>query len=219
MAFELILLSLASSIWPLLLVVVLAALHTDEPRRILLAFLITGLTTCTVIGVLVVKAFQHGRVIGDSGSSFSAGIYVGAGVAAFLVAGVLRLLPKRPPKPKEEKSGGWSDRIEQNGVKAALLCGVLFNLLPGVFPIVALKDISQLDVTLAEAAVIIFFFYVGMFVLVEVPLFWLYVAPEKARSRTMRFNAWLGENKMKVAEWVLEIIGVYLLARGIVLLV
>src|SRR5690349_9864919 len=78
MAFELVLLSLASAVWPLLLVVVLAALHTDEPRRILLAFLITGLTTCTVIGVLVVKAFQHGRVIGDSGSSFSAGVYFGS---------------------------------------------------------------------------------------------------------------------------------------------
>src|SRR5215467_2278044 len=220
MAFELILLSLASSSWPLLLVVVLAALHTEEPRRILLAFLITGLTTCTVIGILVVKAFQHGRVIGDSGSNFSAGVYFGAAVGAFLMAGIVRLLPKREPKPKQEKEkGGWSERIEKNGVKAALLCGVLFNLLPGVFPIVALKDIAQLDVTLAEAAVIIFFFYVGMFVLVEVPLFWLYVAPEKARSRTERFNTWLSQNKMKVAEWALEVIGVYLLVRGIVLLV
>jgi Sap-like sulfolipid-1-addressing protein len=219
MAFELVLLSLASAVWPLLLVVVLAALHTDEPRRILLAFLITGLTTCTVIGVLVVKAFQHGRGIGDSGSSFSAGVYFGSALGAFLIAAIVRRMPKRAPKPKQEKSGGWSGKIEQNGVKAALLCGVLFNLLPGVFPIVALKDIAQLDVTLAEAAVIIFFFYVGMFVLVEVPLFWLYVAPEEARARTERFNAWLGANKMKVAEWVLEIIGVYLLVRGIVLLV
>jgi hypothetical protein len=219
MALELVLLSLASAFWPLLLVVVLAALHTDEPRRILLAFLITGLATCTVIGVLVVKAFQHGRAIGDSGSSFSAGVYLGAAVGAFLIAAIVRHLPKGEPKPKEEKSGGWTGKIEQNGVKAALVCGVLFNLLPGVFPIVALKDIAQLDVTLAEAAVIIFFFYLGMFVLVEVPLFWLYVAPEKARSRTERFNAWLGANKMKVAEWALEVIGVYLVVRGIVLLV
>jgi Sap, sulfolipid-1-addressing protein len=219
MGFELVLLSLASAFWPLLLVVVLAALHTDEPRRILLAFLITGLATCTLIGVLVVKAFQHGRAIGDSGSSFSAGVYLGAAVGAFLIAAIVRHLPKREPKPKEEKSGGWTQKIEQNGVKAALVCGVLFNLLPGVFPIVALKDIAQLDVTLAEAAVIIFFFYVGMFVLVEVPLFWLYVAPEKARSRTERFNTWLGENKMKVAEWALEVIGVYLVVRGIVILV
>ncbi|HEV8459274.1 MAG TPA: GAP family protein [Gaiellaceae bacterium] len=219
MALELVLLSLASAFWPLLLVVVLAALHTDEPRRILLAFLITGLATCTVIGVLVVKAFQHGRAIGDSGSSFSAGVYLGAAVGAFLIAAIVRHLPKGEPKPKEEKSGGWTGKIEQNGVKAALVCGVLFNLLPGVFPIVALKDIAQLDVTLAEAAAIIFFFYLGMFVLVEVPLFWLYVAPEKARSRTERFNAWLGANKMKVAEWALEVIGVYLVVRGIVLLV
>jgi hypothetical protein len=219
MALELILLSLASSIWPLLVVVVLAALHTDEPRRILLAFLITGLATCTVIGLLVVKAFQHGRVIGDSGSSFSAGIYIGAAIAAFLIAAIVRRLPRRESSPQPEKSGGWSDRIERSGVKAALLCGVLFNLLPGVFPIVALKDIAQLDITLAEAAVIIFFFYVGMFVLVEVPLFWLFVAPETARARTLAFNAWLGDNKMKVAEWVLEIIGLYLLVRGVVLLV
>jgi hypothetical protein len=219
MAFELLLLSLASAVWPLLLVVVLAALHTDEPRRILLAFLITALATCTVIGVLFVKAFQHGRVIGDSHSSFSAGVYVGSALGAFLIAAIVRHLPKREPKPKEAKSGGWSQRIETNGVKAALLCGVVFNLLPGVFPIVAMKDIAQLDVTLAEAAVIVFFFYVGMFVLVEVPLVWLYVAPEEARAGTERFNVWLGANKMKVAEWVLEVIGIYLLARGIVLLV
>jgi hypothetical protein len=48
---------------------------------------------------------------------------------------------------------------------------------------------------------------------------WLFISPEAARAGTYRFNTWLGENKMKVAEWCLEIIGVYLLVRGIVLLV
>jgi hypothetical protein len=219
MGLELLLLSLASAFWPLLIVVVLAALHTEEPRRILLAFLITGLTTCTVIGLIIVKAFQHGRVIGDSGSSFSAGIYFGAAAAAFLIAAVVRRLPERAPKPQKEKSGGWSERIEKNGVKAALACGVLFNLIPGVFPIVAMKDIAQLDVSLGKAAVIIFFFYVGMFVLVEVPLVLLFVAPETARARTLAFNSWLGANKRRVAEWCLVIVGLYLLARGIALLV
>jgi hypothetical protein len=172
-----------------------------------------------VIGILIVRVFQHGRVIGDSGSSFSAGVYLGAALGAFAIAAIVRRMPKRPPKPQKETSGGWSGRIEKNGVTAALVCGVLFNLLPGVFPLVALKDIAQLDVSLGEAAVIIFFFYIGMFLLVEVPLVWLFVSPESARTGTLRFNAWLGENRMKVAEWCLEVVGVYLVARGIVLLV
>jgi len=219
MALELLLLSLASAVWPLLIVVVLAALHTESPRPILFAFLVTGLLTCTVVGIVIVRLFQHGRVIGDSGSSFSAGVYVGAALCAFLIAAIVRRMPKRPPKPQEETSSGWSGRIEKNGVPAALVCGVLFNLLPGVFPVVALKDIAQLDISLGEAAVIIFFFYVGMFLLVEIPLVWLFLSPEGARAGTIRFNAWLGANRMKVAEWVLEVIGLYLLARGIVLLV
>jgi hypothetical protein len=218
MGLELLLLSLASAVWPLLIVVVLAALHTESPRPILFAFLVTGLLTCTVVGLVIVRLFHHGRVIGDSGSSFSAGVYIGAALCAFLVAAVVRWMPKRPPKPQKDASTGWSARIEKSGVPAALVCGVLFNLLPGVFPVVALKDIAQLDVSLAEAAVIIFFFYVGMFLLVEIPLVWLFVAPESARAGTLAFNAWLGENRMKVAEWVLEVIGLYLLVRGVVLL-
>src|SRR6478609_12158472 len=81
-ALELILLSLASALWPLLLAIVVVALHAPRPARLLAAFLAGGLLTTVAIGTTIVLALQGTRITTTSRSSASA-------IVDFTVAGLL----------------------------------------------------------------------------------------------------------------------------------
>src|SRR6516225_10225661 len=103
---EIVFLGLASALWPLLLVVVVIALNTSRPVRILGWFLVGGLLTTISIDTALVFAFQ--------GSSFMEGPKPAADGWVDIVIGLLALLaalvlqwgmqgkgPKRfQPKPK-----------------------------------------------------------------------------------------------------------------------
>ena len=50
---------------------------------------------------------------------------------------------------------------------------------------------------------------------VEVPIVAYRFAPERTAAVMDETNSWLGRNKQRVAVWVLDGFGVYLIARGI----
>ena len=52
----------------------------------------------------------------------------------------------------------------------AFLAGIVCNIIPGVVPVVALKDIAELDYAFAETLALVIGFYVIMFMFIEIPL-------------------------------------------------
>ena len=114
---------------------------------------------------------------------------------------------------------GRIDRMLSRGAPLAFLAGVVLNIVPGVLPFVALKDIAELDYSVPATVLTLLGFYVIMFAFIEVPLVAYLVAPARTAIETARFNAWLDRNWRRLAAYALVVLGVYLLVRGAVALI
>ena len=116
----------------------------------------------------------------------------------------------------DRRSRRWPQRAVGQGAPIAFVAGVVLNIVPGTFPIVALKDIAELDASDGAKIATIIIFYVIMFAFVEIPIVAYLFAPTRTITAVDNFNGWLGRNGRRVAVYVLAVVGAYLVVRGIV---
>ena len=225
--FEIFALAVLSAFWPTLLLVDVLAFQAPKPERILLSFLAGGLLTTLSIGALIVFGLQGTAIFTRSKGTTDPALNITIGLLAFLSAYVLERVRRRPPKlePEPEATNGetthtsFVERAMARGAPLAFVAGILLNIIPGVFPVIGLKDIAELNASTAGTLALILAFYVIMFMFVEIPIVGLVVAPDWTQARVRRFNTWLGENKLLVLIWILVGGGIYLVARGVLQLV
>lgn len=210
---EYLLLAIASIFWPLLFAIVLVALSTRHPVRLLTAFLIAGLLTTITIGVVIVFALEDKDAFARSSNTGRPALYILVGLLSIFAA---RYLAARPPAPA--KSHG-DPRLERYlaSTRVAFGAGIVLNILPGFFPLVALMDIAQTSYAPAVKVGLVAVFYVIMFASVEVPILGYAFAPDRTAAVVGGFNAWLNRNGRRLAVWILVVVGVYLIARGLLL--
>ena len=185
------------------------------------AFLIGGLLTTMTVGLIVIYVLKDASLTSSSDSWFGPGVEIAAGVAALLLAYVLRARRQRPAPATAPADSGPSrmERMLDQGAPVAFLAGIVFNVVPGVVPLVALKDIAELDYGFAETVALLLGFYLIMFAFIEIPLAGYVVAPERTARLTARFNAWLDRTGPRVGIAMLALIGVYMIARGLLRIV
>lgn len=211
---EYFLLAIASIFWPLLFAIVVVALRTARPIPVLTAFLVGGLATTITVGVAIVFTLE--------GSSFASGsrppadpiLSITAGVLALVAAYVARSHARRPRAPKEGKAARRTERMVASA-RLAFLAGIVLNIAPGVFPFVALKNVAELSAPAPTKVLLVAVFYVIMFASVEIPILGAAVAPARTTAVMQSFNDWLDDNGRRLAVWVLAVIGVYLVVRGL----
>jgi hypothetical protein len=145
---------------------------------------------------------------------------VALGSLAVAAAVVLwKRLPRRAVEPARDPvpaQPGKVERMLDRGAPLAFVAGITLNLVPGVFPFVALAEIATRDLDVAATVALLLAFYVIMFALIEVPLVSYVVAPEWTREATVRFNAALDRNGPRLAIGALGVFGVLLLVKGTV---
>jgi hypothetical protein len=95
----------------------------------------------------------------------------------------------------------------------------VLNVFPGVFPFIALRTISSLSYGNGAKVLLVVGLYICTFALIEVPLIGLLVAPDRVEPWVRGLNEWLDRNGKRLGIDVLAVVGVALLARGIVQLV
>jgi thiol:disulfide interchange protein len=223
-ALEILLLALASMFWPTLIVIVVLALRLPNPVKILFWFLIGGLLTTITIGTVLVFALQDASFFSGSSPSADPVLDIVIGLLSLVGAALIerghrraRTAPPPPePDPAAEHKPSAAERAVGSGAVGAFGAGIVLNIVPGTFPIVALKDIAELDARNVTKFVAIVVFYVIMFAFVEVPLLAYRFAPERTTTTMTALNAWLGRNGRRVVAAVLGVIGVYLIVRGLV---
>jgi len=221
---ELLVLAVASMFWPTLIVIVVLALRVSHPVKILVWFLAGGLLTTVAVGIAVVFALQGASFMSGSTPTVDPVVYLTMGLLSMLGAFVLlRRSGQAPAKTHEEpearskgKKPPLTERAVGRGAPVAFVAGVVLNILPGTFPIVALKDIAQLDASNAAKVATIIVFYVIMFAFVEVPIVAYLFAPERTTAAANDFNSWLKRNSRGVAAYVLGGVGLYLTIRGMI---
>jgi hypothetical protein len=216
---ELIPLAIASAFWPILLAVVVISLRAPHPGRLMLAFLAGGLLTTVTVGLVVIYALQGASLTSGSDSWFGPGLEITVGAAALAAAYILwKRYQRDGVKPKPERSEpGRTERMLDRGAPLAFVGGIVLNIVPGVVPVVALKNIAEGNYSFAETFGLVLGFYVIMFAFIELPLIGFAVAPEPTKRATASFNAWLDRNGHRLGIGALAVIGVYMIVRGILL--
>ncbi|HEX4518793.1 MAG TPA: GAP family protein [Gaiellaceae bacterium] len=209
--------------FPLLLVVVVLALNTSKPVPILTGFLAGGLLTTISVGSAMVFAFQGSSFLSGSRPPADPWVDLVVGSLALVAALVLRGMDRKkknaPPNPaaakKKSRSSDLIERLVDRGAPLAFVAGILGTIIPGPGPIIAMKNIAELDYSTSATLVVIVSFYVIMFTFVEVPLVGFVVAEGWTRKNVAGFNAWLGKNLLWLASWALGVVGVVEIVRGI----
>jgi hypothetical protein len=110
----------------------------------------------------------------------------------------------------------WSQRVLARGSVPVVFVAALFVNIPGAAYLVALKDIAAADQSFAADLGQILLFNVIMFLLAEIPLVGLIVAPEKTNALVDRMNTWLHDHSRQLAIGICFTLGVYLIVRGLV---
>ncbi len=226
---EILLLALASTFWPTLIAIVVLALRLPHPVKILVWFLLGGLLTTIAVGIAVVFALQDASFMSGSKPTVDPVIYITMGLLSLLAAFALQRRAGRErtgaqasvkvetatTKDAKPAKKPLTQRAVESGAPVAFVSGIVLNIVPGTFPIVALKDIAQLDVSDAAKVATIVVFYLIMFAFVEVPIVGYLFAPERTTASMNQFNGWLGRNGQRVGVYVLAGVGLYLIVRGI----
>jgi len=222
---EIFVLAAGAMFWPFLLVVVVLALHTDRPLRILCWFWLGGMLTSVCVGAALVFALQDGPLMSGSKLHSAPWIDIVVGALALVAAAVLRLVARRnarreparaePPKQRS-RSSERLQRLVESGGPLAFVGGIVASVFPGPLAIIAMADIAQLGYSTGATVLVIVAFFLVMYTFVEVPIVGFVVAPEWTRVKANEFNAWLGRNLVALGFWALAILGTFEIVRGIV---
>src|SRR5436309_6816589 len=186
---DLVLLAFEAALYPTLLAAVVLLLAQPRPVRLIGAYLAAGMVISIGLGLGIVAALQDSHAVGGSRSapSWVADLVVGglallAAVALSTRADVrlkARRAGRRSPRREHEDREPWSQRILARGsVPLVFAAGVLINV-PGAAYLIALKDIAAGDPAAGIAVSQVVLFNLIMFLLAEIPLVGLVVAPER----------------------------------------
>jgi len=227
LAGEILLLALYAALYPTLLAVVVILLAQARPRRLLTVYLIGGMSVSIGAGLVVVFVLSGSGLLNrgeSSGTSWKADLTVGGLALLAAVALALRADERmrerrrrgHRPNAQHKHEEPWSQRILARGSMPLVFGAALVINLPGAAYLIALKDIAAGDYSTAVQVALVVGFNLIMFVLAEVPLVGLWVAPERTNALVHRMSTWAAGHGRQVAIGVCIVFGAFLIARGIV---
>jgi Sap, sulfolipid-1-addressing protein len=221
---EIALLAIGSMFWPVLLVVVVIALDSSRPSKILVGFYLGGYMTAASVGAAMVFALQDSPLMSGRRLPSAPGVDIVMGSLALVAAIALQRADRRRERSSERReapkktsrSKDWLARLVENGGPLAFAAGIVSSILPGPLVIIAMADIAQLGYATVPTLFVILVFFVIVFTFIEVPIGGFVVAPDWTKATTVKFKAWLDRNLLRLAAWALASLGAVQIVRGIV---
>jgi len=229
MELQLLLLALEAALYPTLLAAVVILLSQPRRRPLLTAYLAGGLTISIGLGLVIIAALEQSKAVSSSTSTASWVTDIVVGGLALLLAVALATRaderfkerrrakhPEKQPDPDAEAKEPWSQRLLARGSVPIVFFAALAVNLPGAAYLVALKDIAAAHDSTGTVIVLVVAFNLIMFMLAEIPLAGLYLAPEPTVARVHRVNAWFSANGRTIAIVLCAVLGVFLIVRGLI---
>ncbi len=226
------LLALLAMFNPTLLAAVTLMLLLDNPRRLMLGYLLGAYVTSISTGLVIVFALSDSSAASASKNSLSPSADVVVGLLLLLVAFVLATDRDRPLR--ERKARRRQAKLEANGgegkealplrllgrgsPRVAFVVGLLLSF-PGLAYLTGLSHINKLDAAAVPTALLVIAFCLIQQLLLEIPLVSYFLAPEETADRVRRFRAWLSRNGRQAAIIGAAVLGSLVIVRGIVGLV
>jgi Sap, sulfolipid-1-addressing protein len=198
-------------------------LFLQRPKRLLLGYWLGAMATGLIFGLVIVDWLKKSGVVSTSKHTVSPGIDIALGVLALVVAVVVgtgewakrqaKRRAKRVSRPS--KVPKWQQVLSRGSARSTFLIGVLLSF-PGASYLGSLTEISKQHLSQVGIVLIVISVNLIMLVLLEVPLFGYVVAPRWTRATVESAKGWLAQNGARTATIGLTVIGIALIARGVI---
>lgn len=225
------LLSLLAMFNPTLLAAVTLMLLTENPRRLMLGYLLGAYTASITIGLAIVFALHDSGAVSTSKQTIGPVEDLVIGALLLLVAFVLgtdrdqplRERRERRNEAKQAKNGEKKEPLPmrllgRGSPRIAFVVGLLLSF-PGVSYLAGLSHIDKLGAAAVPTALLVVAFCLIQQLFLEVPLIGYTLRPEQAQGAVDGFRAWLARNGRRAGIYVAVVLGALLIVRGILGLV
>ncbi len=219
-------LAFLAALYPTLLAATTVMLLLPHPKRLLLGYLLGAAMTSITLGLVIVFTLRHSGLAHTTQTTLGPGADIVLGCLALAIAIVLgtgrdqRLVERR----RERKAAKgpqdpprWQQALGRGSARTTFVVGALLTL-PGATYITALYRIADENLADPVTVAVILAFNLIMLMLLEIPLLAYTIAPEWTPKAVERFKGALRERGRGWAVRGATIVGILLIARGIITL-
>ena len=230
---DIFLLGLVSMFNPSLLAAVTVMLLLPNPKRLMLGYLLGAYTTSITLGLVIVFSLHGSSTESTSKHTISPVEDIVVGVIAVAIAWILRTgrdqpLQERRRRKKDaklkarEEAGKPTESLPlrllgKGDPRVTFVVGAVLSF-PGVSYLDALDHIHKLNPGTVPTVLLVVGFCVLQQILLELPLLSYVFAPEGTQDRVSRFKAWIGRKGRTAVVIGATVIGLILIARGVIAL-
>jgi hypothetical protein len=230
---DIFLLGLVSMFNPSLLAAVTVMLLLPNPKRLMLGYLLGAYTTSITLGLVIVFSLHGSSTESTSKHTISPVEDIVVGVIAVAIAWVLRTgrdqpLQERRRRKKDaklkarEEAGKPTESLPlrllgKGDPRVTFVVGAVLSF-PGVSYLDALDHIHKLNPGTVPTVLLVVGFCLLQQILLELPLLSYVFAPEGTQDRVSRFKAWIGRKGRTAVVIGATVIGLILIARGVIAL-
>jgi hypothetical protein len=230
---DIFLLSLTAMFNPSLLAAVTVMLLLPNPKKLMIGYLLGAYLTSITLGLVILFAAPGSST--ESTSKHTIGpledIVVGLmlwAIAFVLLTGRDRPLQERRKEKKDVKlkakreAGKPTESLPlrmlgKGDPRVAFVVGVLLSF-PGVSYLDALDHIHKLNPGTLATVLLVLYFCVAQLLVLEIPLIGYVFSPDRTQSTITRFRDWMGRRGRTAAVIAAAVLGLWLVARGVITL-
>ena len=230
---DIFLLGLLSMFNPSLLAAVTVMLLLPSPKRLMAGYLLGAYMTSITVGLVIVFTLQGSSTESTAKHTISPIEDIVVGLLAVAIAVVLatgrdqpfqdRRRAKKDAKLTARRDAGKPTEslplrlLGRGDPKITFVVGAILSF-PGVSYLDALDHIHKLNPGTVPTVLLVIGFCLMQQILLEVPLLGYVFSPESTQDRVTRFKAWMGAKGRPAAVIGTAVIGVLLIARGLITL-
>lgn len=223
---DIFLLAFLAALYPTLLAATTVMLMLPHPKRLLFGYLIGAAMTSVTLGLLIVFTLRDSGLVHTTKTTLGPGADIAIGCLALLIAFVLgtgrdrRVVERRRERhpAKDDGPPRWQRALGRGSARVTFAVGALLTL-PGATYITALYRIADEELADPATVGVVLAFNLIMLMLLEVPLLGYLLAPEWTPKAVERFRSALSRRGREWAVRGATVVGLLMIARGIVTLV
>jgi hypothetical protein len=219
-------LAFLAALYPTLLAATTVMLLLPHPKRLLVGYLLGAAMTSVTLGLVIVFALRHSGLVETTQTTLGPGADIALGCLAIVISLVLRsgrdrrLVERRRERKAAkgpQQAPRWQQALSRGSARTTFVVGALLTL-PGATYITALYRIADEDLADPVTVAVVVAFNLIMLMLLEIPLLAYALAPEWTPRAVERFKRALRERGRGWAIRGTAVVGILLVARGVITL-
>jgi hypothetical protein len=219
-------LAFTAALNPTLLAAVTVMLTLNRPKRLLSGYLAGAALTAVTCGLLLVFLLPESSTSSSAKHTVNPIVDLTIGALMLVVVAVVgsgrdrrrrAWSERRREKARNKPPPRWKRTLSKGSARDTFLVGVLLSF-PGASYIAGMDELSKQSLATVETVLAVLAFNVIMLILLEAPLLAYVIRPASTDAGVRRFSDWLSLRGGRVALIAAAVIGVVLIARGVVTL-